>query len=70
MEGLLRGWRRDRKNKVLIFTKSVKLLRMLEYHLQSQGRQFRRGQVLYMSDKCAGLGFVKLEGSTKPQDRE
>ncbi|PPQ75889.1 hypothetical protein CVT26_000154 [Gymnopilus dilepis] len=33
LEVLLREWRKDRTNKVLIFTKSVKLLEMLEFHL-------------------------------------
>ncbi|KAH9929468.1 P-loop containing nucleoside triphosphate hydrolase protein [Fomitopsis serialis] len=52
LESLLHDWHRDPTNKVLIFTKSVKLLGILEYNLQ-----------------CQGLGFVKLEGSTRPQDR-
>ena len=34
---LLKDWKQDRTNKVLVFTKSVKLLEMLEYHLQDQG---------------------------------
>lgn len=33
LEVLLKEWRKDRTNKVLIFTKSVKLLEMLEFHL-------------------------------------
>ncbi|KAI0255595.1 P-loop containing nucleoside triphosphate hydrolase protein [Lactifluus subvellereus] len=33
---LLQEWRRDPTNKVLIFTKSVKLLDMLEFHLKRQ----------------------------------
>ena len=33
LETLLKEWRHDRSNKVLIFTKSVKLLEMLEFHL-------------------------------------
>ncbi|KAJ3532277.1 hypothetical protein NM688_g7446 [Phlebia brevispora] len=52
LETLLEGWRKDPSNKVLIFTKSVKLLDMLDFHLRSQG-----------------LGFVKLDGSTKQSDR-
>ncbi|KAI0717768.1 P-loop containing nucleoside triphosphate hydrolase protein [Cerioporus squamosus] len=40
LETLLRGWRKDRSNKVLIFTKSVKLLEMLEFHLSGQGHGF------------------------------
>ncbi|KAH9834464.1 P-loop containing nucleoside triphosphate hydrolase protein [Rhodofomes roseus] len=52
LESLLKDWRRDPTNKVLIFTKSVKILKILDYHLQAEG-----------------LGFVTLEGSTRPQDR-
>ncbi|TCD62825.1 hypothetical protein EIP91_006366 [Steccherinum ochraceum] len=52
LESLLKSWRKDPTNKVLIFTKSVRLLEMLEFHLQSQD-----------------LGFLKLEGSTRQNDR-
>ncbi|OBZ74648.1 DNA excision repair protein ERCC-6-like 2 [Grifola frondosa] len=52
LEKLLEDWRTDRTNKVLIFTKSVKLLEMLEFHVRSRG-----------------LGYVKLDGSTKQADR-
>ena len=37
LEVLLKEWRKDRTNKVLIFTKSVKLLEMLDFHLQTRG---------------------------------
>ncbi|KDQ23841.1 hypothetical protein PLEOSDRAFT_1079122 [Pleurotus ostreatus PC15] len=37
LETLLTDWRKDRTNKVLIFTKSVKLLTMLEFHLNNRG---------------------------------
>ena len=37
LETLLREWRKDRSNKVLIFTKSVKLLEMLDFHLSGMG---------------------------------
>ncbi|KAF8064179.1 RAD26-like SNF2 family DNA-dependent ATPase [Lyophyllum atratum] len=40
LELLLKEWRRDPTNKVLIFTKSVKLLEMLEFHLKSRGYGF------------------------------
>lgn len=33
LDMLLGDWRIDRSNKVLLFTKSVKLLEMLEFHL-------------------------------------
>ncbi|KZT66740.1 hypothetical protein DAEQUDRAFT_767713 [Daedalea quercina L-15889] len=52
LEGLLQDWSKDASNKVLIFTKTVKLLKMLEYQLD-----------------CQGLGFLTLEGATKPRDR-
>ena len=38
LEVLLKEWRKDRTNKVLIFTKSVKLLDMLEFHLGSKSK--------------------------------
>ncbi|KAK2465546.1 hypothetical protein APHAL10511_002438 [Amanita phalloides] len=37
---LLKEWRKDPSNKVLLFTKSVKLLEMLEFHLHAQGYDF------------------------------
>ncbi|KAI0695319.1 P-loop containing nucleoside triphosphate hydrolase protein [Cytidiella melzeri] len=37
LESLLKEWHKDRSNKVLIFTKSVKLLDMLDFHLKAQG---------------------------------
>ncbi|KAG6868651.1 hypothetical protein C0993_012456 [Termitomyces sp. T159_Od127] len=40
LEILLKEWRKDPTNKVLIFTKSVKLLEMLEFHLKSRGLGF------------------------------
>ncbi|KIM41907.1 hypothetical protein M413DRAFT_445116 [Hebeloma cylindrosporum] len=40
LEVLLKEWRKDRTNKVLIFTKSVKLLEMLDFHLQTRGYGF------------------------------
>ncbi|KAH0579842.1 hypothetical protein H2248_002670 [Termitomyces sp. 'cryptogamus'] len=40
LELLLKEWRKDQSNKVLIFTKSVKLLEMLEFHLKSRGLGF------------------------------
>lgn len=35
---LLQEWRKDAANKVLIFSKSVKLLDMLEFHLKRQSK--------------------------------
>ncbi|KAJ3572782.1 hypothetical protein NP233_g2852 [Leucocoprinus birnbaumii] len=40
LEVLLREWAKDSSNKVLIFTKSVKLLEMLDFHLKTQGYGF------------------------------
>ncbi|KAF8797693.1 hypothetical protein BYT27DRAFT_7228846 [Phlegmacium glaucopus] len=40
LEVLLKEWRKDHTNKVLIFTKSVKLLDMLEFHLSSKSYGF------------------------------
>ena len=39
LEVLLKEWRKDRTNKVLIFTKSVKLLEMLEFHLGAKRKK-------------------------------
>ena len=41
LNNLLRSWRDEGGNKVLIFTKSVKLLDMLEHHLNRQSYSFR-----------------------------
>ncbi|KAI0045188.1 hypothetical protein FA95DRAFT_1583483 [Auriscalpium vulgare] len=40
LESLLKEWRRDPSNKVLIFTKSVKLLQMLEFYLNGENYGF------------------------------
>ncbi|KAH7909981.1 RAD26-like SNF2 family DNA-dependent ATPase [Hygrophoropsis aurantiaca] len=40
LDTLLKEWRKDRLNKVLVFTKSVKLLEMLEFHLSNNGYGF------------------------------
>ncbi|KAH9856351.1 P-loop containing nucleoside triphosphate hydrolase protein [Lenzites betulinus] len=40
LETLLREWKREGGNKVLIFTKSVKLLEMLEFHLNTRNYGF------------------------------
>ncbi|THH04714.1 hypothetical protein EW145_g5316 [Phellinidium pouzarii] len=39
---LLKGWQKTHSDKVLIFTKSVKLLDMLDYHLNSNSYSFCR----------------------------
>ncbi|KAF6750783.1 P-loop containing nucleoside triphosphate hydrolase protein [Ephemerocybe angulata] len=40
LESLLSQWRKDKTNKVLIFTKSVKLLEMLDFHLNYKSYPF------------------------------
>ncbi|KAF5329238.1 hypothetical protein D9619_009039 [Psilocybe cf. subviscida] len=40
LQVLLRNWRKDKTNKVLIFTKSVKLLVMLDFHLSAKSYPF------------------------------
>ena len=41
LQTLLKEWRKDPTNKVLIFTKSVKLLEMLDFHLEQEGSVIR-----------------------------
>jgi len=41
LEALLHEWSKNSLNKVLVFTKSVKLLDMLDFHLKAQGMTFR-----------------------------
>ena len=71
LETLLQEWRRDSANKVLIFTKSVKLLDMLDYHLRNHRKESRE---LHLSPNSSetriDYGFVRLDGSTKQEDRE
>lgn len=40
LEQLLNDWLKVRSNKILVFTKSKKLLRMLDFHLQRRGQSF------------------------------
>ncbi|KAF9006951.1 P-loop containing nucleoside triphosphate hydrolase protein [Cyathus striatus] len=40
LDTLLKEWRKDPSNKVLVFTKSVKLLEMLQFHLSTRGYGF------------------------------
>lgn len=39
LQTLLEEWHKDKTNKVLVFTKSVKLLEILEYHVESQSER-------------------------------
>lgn len=68
--GLLKEWREDRTNKVLIFTKSVKLIDMMSHQLKKEGMclvtlfaRLQRWHIL-------GYGYLQLDGNTKKQDRE
>jgi SNF2 family DNA or RNA helicase len=52
---LLKQWKKeDSKNKVLIFTKSVKLLEMLEFHLSTKDFRFLKldGSTKQSERKC------------------
>ena len=70
LETLLREWRKDRSNKVLIFTKSVKLLEMLDFHLSGKGATSMPPlRSRYTETVRVGYGFVKLDGSTKQSER-
>ena len=54
-EVLLKQWKKaDTKNKVLIFTKSVKLLEMLEFHLSTKDFKFLKldGSTKQSDRKC------------------
>ncbi|TRM60071.1 P-loop containing nucleoside triphosphate hydrolase protein [Schizophyllum amplum] len=42
LRGLLAEWRTEGTNKVLIFTKSIKLLEMLEFQLKADSYEFRK----------------------------
>jgi hypothetical protein len=66
---LLTEWQKDRSNKVLIFTKSVKLLEMLEFHLGKLGQPSRLAQIFGVERSHIGHGFLKLDGTTKQADR-
>jgi SNF2 family DNA or RNA helicase len=52
LESLLREWRKDPTNKTLIFTKSVKLLGVLEFYLKN-----RRTYACEYVDDCFDLIF-------------
>ena len=71
LETLLQEWRRDPTNKVLIFTKSVKLLEMLEYHVKRKRKESLELRDWFnLTETRIDYGFVKLDGSTKLEDRE
>jgi DNA excision repair protein ERCC-6-like 2 len=65
---LLLEWRQDRSSKVLIFTKSVKLLEMLEFHLSSNSMSVLQSVQIDVTNRT-GYGWVKLDGSVDPKDR-
>lgn len=53
LETLLQEWRRDITNKVLIFTKSVKLLEMLEYHFKRKRKESLDHHISVINDEPA-----------------
>lgn len=55
LETLLQEWRKDPVNKVLIFTKSVKLLEMLEYHLKNNGKDSHQLHITQLTRKSHRL---------------
>ncbi|CCM04135.1 uncharacterized protein FIBRA_06297 [Fibroporia radiculosa] len=73
LESLLEDWKKDALNKVLIFTKSIKLLEMLEFHLRSRSEILPQFTANAADDVDASnlldTGYVKLDGSTKASDR-
>ena len=72
LEALLKEWRKDRTNKVLIFTKSVKLLEMLEFHLGAKRKTVLFSYVLidiFPTGCSLDYGFLKLDGGVKQTDR-
>ena len=70
LETLLQEWRKDPVNKVLIFTKSVKLLEMLEHQLKGNGKESHQLHSTQLTRSRIDHKFVKLDGSTKQEDRE
>lgn len=57
---LLDEWRKDETNKVLIFTKSVKLLDMLDYHLSLNRKPaFRTFHDENDMNRCLRLYFLQ-----------
>ena len=67
---LLTEWRKEKSTKVLIFTKSVKLLEMLEFHLGKLGQHLQLAPSSGANLCHVGYGFLKLDGTTKQSDRE
>ncbi|KAG6830528.1 hypothetical protein H0H92_000200 [Tricholoma furcatifolium] len=71
LEHLLKEWRKDSSNKVLVFTKSVKLLEMLEFHLSAKGMpmidQFHSDPdiFLFLISTLAGGTGLNLTGANK-----
>ena len=70
LETLLQEWRKDPVNKVLIFTKSVKLLEMLEHHLKGHRKESCQPHITQLTRSRIDHKFVKLDGPTKQEDRE
>jgi hypothetical protein len=69
LQTLLMEWMQDPTNKILLFTKSVKLLEMLAHQLNASGEQTRLCLLFTLSDHSEGIGHVKLDGSTAQEKR-
>lgn len=69
LQTLLKEWHKDKTNKVLVFTKSVKLLEILEYHVESQS-----GWHLQNTGRALTFhldwGYERLDGSTEQSERK
>ncbi|THH28182.1 hypothetical protein EUX98_g6002 [Antrodiella citrinella] len=71
LQSLLKEWRKDPTSKVLIFTKSVKLLEMLEFHLLSERMpmidQFHADPnvFIFLISTLAGGTGLNLTGANK-----
>ena len=63
---LLQEWRKDPTNKLLIFTKSVKLIGMLEFHLSARGYGFLKldGSTKQSDRK---FGFIVLSSNVEAE---
>lgn len=69
LQKLLNSWRKDPKNKVLVFTKSVRLLNMLAFHVKSQGKTVLLTEYT-VSQIHVGHGFLQLDGSVPMRKRQ
>lgn len=69
LQTLMKEWREDPLNKVLIFTKSIKLLNVLEFHLKNHGVSLSPSGPDESLTATRGYGLLRLDGSTKQSER-